>query len=125
MDDEEKFGPVLHRLTFAQAIDQDLLSDYQVVVVGVSDTEAHDLAERGRLRHRATARRSPTPGRSPARSACFGRWRSTTCTASSASTRGSIDASRFAASLPETNAVAARPPPPERGALDASTSPGR
>jgi predicted helicase len=47
MDDEEKFGNVLHRLTFAQAIDQDLLSDYRVVVVGVSNKEAHDLAERG------------------------------------------------------------------------------
>jgi superfamily II DNA or RNA helicase len=47
MDDETKFGNVLHRLTFAQAIEQDLLSDYQVVVVGVSDEEAHDLAERG------------------------------------------------------------------------------
>ncbi len=47
MDDEEKFGNVLHRLTFGQAIERDLLSDYQVVVVGVSDKEAHDLAERG------------------------------------------------------------------------------
>ncbi len=47
MDEVEKFGSVLHRLTFAQAIDQDLLSDYQVVVVGVTDSEAHDLAARG------------------------------------------------------------------------------
>jgi predicted helicase len=47
MDDEAKFGTVLHRLTFAQAIDRDLLSDYQVVVVGVSDYDARDLAERG------------------------------------------------------------------------------
>jgi predicted helicase len=47
MDDEERFGTVLHRLTFAQAIDQNLLSDYQIVVVGASDREAHDLAERG------------------------------------------------------------------------------
>jgi predicted helicase len=47
MDDKEKFGPVLHRLSFAQAIDQDLLSDYQVVVVGVTDESYRDLAERG------------------------------------------------------------------------------
>ena len=47
MDDEERFGKVLHQLTFGQAIERDLLSDYQVVVVGVSDKEAHDLAERG------------------------------------------------------------------------------
>ena len=46
MDDEAKFGPVLHRLTFAQAIEQDLLSDYQVVVVGVSDREYREMAER-------------------------------------------------------------------------------
>jgi superfamily II DNA or RNA helicase len=47
MDEEEKFGSVLHRLSFAQAIDKELLSDYQVVVVGVSDREAHTLAARG------------------------------------------------------------------------------
>jgi superfamily II DNA or RNA helicase len=47
MDDEERFGPILHRLTFARAIEQDLLSDYQVVVVGVTESEAHDLAVRG------------------------------------------------------------------------------
>jgi superfamily II DNA or RNA helicase len=46
MDDEQKFGPVLHRLTFAQAIEQDLLSDYQVVVVGVSDTTFKEMAQR-------------------------------------------------------------------------------
>jgi superfamily II DNA or RNA helicase len=47
MDEEAKFGRVLHRLTFARAIDQDLLSDYRVVVFGVSDHEARDLAQRG------------------------------------------------------------------------------
>ncbi len=46
MDDEASFGPVFHQLTFGQAIKDDLLSDYQVVVVGVTDREAHDLAER-------------------------------------------------------------------------------
>jgi superfamily II DNA or RNA helicase len=47
MDEEAKFGPVMHRLTFGQAIQQDLLSDYRVVVVGVTDDEALDLAARG------------------------------------------------------------------------------
>lgn len=47
MDDEAKFGPVSHRLTFAQAIEQDLLSDYRVVVVGVTHSTYRDYAERG------------------------------------------------------------------------------
>jgi hypothetical protein len=37
MDDEELFGPVFHRLTFGQAIDQGLLSNYRVVIVGIDD----------------------------------------------------------------------------------------
>jgi superfamily II DNA or RNA helicase len=47
MDDEDHFGPVLHRLGFAEAISRDLLSDYQVLVVGVSGAEYRELAERG------------------------------------------------------------------------------
>ena len=38
MDDETVFGPVLHKLTFGQAIDykpEPLLNDFQVVIVGV------------------------------------------------------------------------------------------
>jgi superfamily II DNA or RNA helicase len=35
MDNEEVFGPVVHRLTFGQAISDGLLNDYQVVIVGV------------------------------------------------------------------------------------------
>ncbi|MCP4124428.1 MAG: DEAD/DEAH box helicase family protein, partial [Bacteroidetes bacterium] len=37
MDDEKSFGPVLHTLTFGEAIERDLLTDYQVVVVGVDE----------------------------------------------------------------------------------------
>lgn len=37
MDDVATFGPVFHRLNFAQAIELGLLSDYQVVIVGVDD----------------------------------------------------------------------------------------
>jgi superfamily II DNA or RNA helicase len=47
MDDEKKFGPLLHRLSFAEAIEQELLSDYQVAVVGVSDATYREYAERG------------------------------------------------------------------------------
>jgi superfamily II DNA or RNA helicase len=37
MDDVAVFGPVLHKLTFGQAILKDLLNDYQVVIVGVDE----------------------------------------------------------------------------------------
>jgi len=37
MDDPQVFGVVLHQLKFSQAIEQDLLSDYRVVIVGVED----------------------------------------------------------------------------------------
>ena len=47
MDDETTFGPVLHRLTFGEAIARDLLSDYQVAVVGVDDETYRAWAERG------------------------------------------------------------------------------
>jgi predicted helicase len=47
MDDHDKFGPVLHRLTFGEAIERDLLSDYQVAVVAVDDETVRAFAERG------------------------------------------------------------------------------
>ena len=47
MDDEQTFGPVLHRLTFGEAIGRDLLSDYQVAVIGVTDSEYRRWAEQG------------------------------------------------------------------------------
>jgi predicted helicase len=49
MDDDPKgpFGPVLHQLTFGEAIERDLLSDYQVVVVGVTDSMYRRWAEQG------------------------------------------------------------------------------
>ena len=37
MDDPTVFGEVLHQLKFSQAIKDDLLSDYRVVIVGVDD----------------------------------------------------------------------------------------
>ncbi len=49
MDDETKFGRVFHRLTFGEAIKRDLLTDYQVVVVGVDDATYKEWAETGTL----------------------------------------------------------------------------
>src|SRR3989344_3163879 len=39
MDDESKYGPVFHQLTFGEAIKRDLLSDYQVVIISASEKE--------------------------------------------------------------------------------------
>jgi superfamily II DNA or RNA helicase len=49
MDDEAKFGMVFHRLTFGEAIRRELLTDYQVVVVGVDDATYREWAEKGTL----------------------------------------------------------------------------
>jgi len=37
MDNEEVFGPVVHKLSFGEAIQRELLTDYQVVIVGVDE----------------------------------------------------------------------------------------
>ena len=49
MDDEAKFGPVFHRLPFGEAIERDLLTDYQVAVVGVDDATYREWAQKGAL----------------------------------------------------------------------------
>ncbi len=49
MDDQAAFGPVFHRLSFAEAIEEKLLTGYQVVVVGVDDATYRDWAQRGRF----------------------------------------------------------------------------
>jgi len=49
MDEEQKFGPVLHKLTFGEAIDRDLLSDYVVLVVGTDEATYRGYLERGEL----------------------------------------------------------------------------
>ena len=52
MDDEDIFGPIVHKLSFADAIEPDdgsdpLLSDYQVLVVGIdSPYYSHMISER-------------------------------------------------------------------------------
>ncbi|TGD89224.1 DEAD/DEAH box helicase [Mycolicibacterium sp. CH28] len=49
MDDEAKFGNVFHKLSFGEAIHRDLLTDYQVAVVGVDDPTYREWAENGVL----------------------------------------------------------------------------
>jgi predicted helicase len=46
MGDEAKFGRVLHRLGFSEAIKRDLLTDYQVAIIGVDDTMYREWAEK-------------------------------------------------------------------------------
>ncbi|MDB2663277.1 Helicase associated domain protein, partial [Paracoccaceae bacterium] len=45
MDDETVFGPVIHKLTFGQAIEKELLTDYQVVIVGVDEPMIREWIE--------------------------------------------------------------------------------
>ena len=46
MDDEETYGPEFHRLPFSRAVEQDLLSDYKVVVFGVFEQHADVMLSR-------------------------------------------------------------------------------
>lgn len=47
MDDQAKFGSVFHKLSFGEAIKRDLLTDYQVAIIGVDDATYREWAERG------------------------------------------------------------------------------
>jgi hypothetical protein len=49
MDDEHIYGPILHTLSFGEAISRDLLSDYRVVIVGVTDPQVQELIDRREL----------------------------------------------------------------------------
>lgn len=46
MDNEVVFGPVVHRLSFGEAIERELLTDYQVVIVGVDEPMVRHWIER-------------------------------------------------------------------------------
>lgn len=46
MDDRTRFGPVIHHLSFADAIAQGLLCRYQVAVIPIEDDEVHELIRR-------------------------------------------------------------------------------
>jgi superfamily II DNA or RNA helicase len=49
MDDETKFGTVFHSLTFGEAIKRNLLTDYQIAIIGVDDATYREWAEKGAL----------------------------------------------------------------------------
>ena len=49
MDDQGRFGRVIHRLSFAEATERGLLCPYQVVVIPVSDDEVHQLIKQHRI----------------------------------------------------------------------------
>ncbi|WP_443636100.1 Helicase associated domain protein [Candidatus Njordibacter sp. Uisw_058] len=49
MDDHEAFGAVLHKLSFGEAIEQDLLTDYQVVIVGIDNPRYSEMITERRL----------------------------------------------------------------------------
>ncbi|WP_231578266.1 DEAD/DEAH box helicase [Rhodococcus sp. PML026] len=55
MDDETIFGKVFHRLGFSEAISRDLLTDYQVAIVGVDDATYRNYTENGTLVARSGA----------------------------------------------------------------------
>ncbi len=44
MDDEDTFGPEFYRLGFGKAVEQDLLSEYKVLIVAVRENEMAKLA---------------------------------------------------------------------------------
>lgn len=46
MDNEAMFGPVVHKLSFGEAIERKLLTDYQVVIVGVDEPMVREWIER-------------------------------------------------------------------------------
>ena len=64
MDDPSKFGTVFHRLTFGEAIKRDLLTDYQVAVVGVDNDDVPRVGGEGHSGHprREEDHRRPHPG---------------------------------------------------------------
>ena len=49
MDDDAVFGPVLHELNFGEAIEKGLLTDYQVVVVGVDEGRYKQMIDQRRI----------------------------------------------------------------------------
>uniref|UniRef100_UPI0009B050FF DEAD/DEAH box helicase n=1 Tax=Chlamydia suis TaxID=83559 RepID=UPI0009B050FF len=51
MDDDEKFGPLFYQLPFSQAIDKDLLCDYEVVIPLMSHARYRKYAEEGTFVH--------------------------------------------------------------------------
>ena len=79
MDDQAKFGEVFHRLSFGEAIERKLLTDYQVASRRRRRRHLPRVGRDGALSSPSTVRTSPTPVRWPARSGWPRRCASTTC----------------------------------------------
>ena len=54
MDDEATYGPEFYRLSFAQAVEDEHLSDYEVAIVAVSDGLYTNLAGAFVAEHKET-----------------------------------------------------------------------
>jgi superfamily II DNA or RNA helicase len=46
MDDEAQFGPMAHQISFAQAIDLQLITDYQIVIAEIAEEDSELAARR-------------------------------------------------------------------------------
>jgi predicted helicase len=49
MDEKAEFVLVFHRLPFGEAIERDLLTDYQLVIVGVDDATYREWVQKGSI----------------------------------------------------------------------------
>ena len=61
MDDHAVYGPELHRLPFKKAVEEGMLSDYRVIVLGVSEDSVPRGVQRSLERIETTARRRQEP----------------------------------------------------------------
>ncbi len=57
MDDDKHFGEEFHRLSFAKAIEQNLLSDYKVIIVALDEAEMEIIAEEYKISMREKNRK--------------------------------------------------------------------
>lgn len=48
MDDENIYGPTFYKFSFGEAIKQKIISDYKIVIAGISDSEIKELVDSNR-----------------------------------------------------------------------------
>lgn len=74
MDNEDLFGPVLHRLGFGEAVERDLLTDYKVLVLAIDETLPAPSRTRWPITTASGSRRSANP---PQKHGCTPTWTNT------------------------------------------------